>query len=515
MSVSLKNFFAKIPKIITVVFSVYIAGTLLLNVILNNSFNQYFKPNLLSISSILPFGTAALLFAAVTLICSFAGKRKGASERGFYLILALIFLFVFIIQLFISYNFYFYTGWVAGIVTGTAYNMAARKVFEFPASYYEIYPNNLFITYFLVVLYRIGFKVIPSHPYALVLVTNNLAVCAGIFLAVICIYKITNKKAVTLAAAFMGILIGAFSPWIVIPYTDTYSMLFAALAIFSALFLKGVYKYLFFSFSCFIGYLFKPTVLIIFIAAVILGIVNLLSGQKIEYKKAAAMLCCVAIAAASAFSVKHILVTRKKLPAEKSMTITHYLMMGLNSETEGVYSSDDVKYSRNIGDKKARQEANIKIIRERLEKMGFNGFAKLVIKKNLSNYNDGTFAWSREGGFYRTVYPSNLRVTMALRDFYCNKPETFRFLAQTIWFFILLCICFSAFLKVSAYSGIISLVALSLFGESIFLLLFECRARYLFLYLPLFLILAAVGLAASTDFCKKIIFERKIENGRN
>ena len=451
MSVSLKNFFAKIPKIITVVFSVYIAGTLLLNVILNNSFHQYFKPNLLSISSILPFGAAVLLFAAVTLICSFAGKRKCASERGFYLILALIFLFVFIIQLFISYNFYFYTGWDAGIVTDTAYNMAARKVFEFPASYYEIYPNNLFITYFLVVLYRIGFKVIPSHPYALVLVTNNLAVCAGIFLAVICIYKITNKKAVTLAAAFMGILIGAFSPWIVIPYTDTYSMLFAALAIFSALFLKGVYKYLFFSFSCFIGYLFKPTVFIILIAAVILGIVNLLSGQKIEYKKAAAMLCCVAIAAASAFSVKHILVTRKKLPAEKSMTI----------------------------------------------------------------YNDGTFTWSREGGFYRTVHPSNSRVTMALRDFYCNKPETFRLLAQTIWFFILLCICFSAFLKASAYSGIISLVALSLFGESIFLLLFECRARYLFLYLPLFLILAAVGLAASTDFCKKIIFERKIENGRN
>ena len=152
MAVSLKNFFAKIPKIITVVFSVYIAGTLLLNVILNNSFNQYFKPNLLSISSILPFGTAVLLFAAVTLICSFEGKRKGVSERGFYLILALIFLFVFIIQLFISYNFYFYTGWDAGIVTDTAYNMAARKVFEFSASYYELYPNNLFITYFLVVL---------------------------------------------------------------------------------------------------------------------------------------------------------------------------------------------------------------------------------------------------------------------------------------------------------------------------------------------------------------------------
>lgn len=147
--------------------------------------------------------------------------------------------------------------------------------------------------------------------------------------------------------------------------------------------------------------------------------------------------------------------------------------------------------------------------------MGFNGFAKLLIKKNLSNYNDGTFTWAREGGFYKTVYPSNSRVKTALRDFYCNKPETFRLLAQTIWFFTLLCICFSAFSKASAYSGIISLVALSLFGESIFLLLFECRARYLFLYLPLFLILAAVGLAASTDICKKIIFERKIENGHN
>ena len=185
MAVSLKNVLVKIPNIITVVFSVYVAGTLLLNVILNNSFNQYFKPNLLSISSIVPFGTAVLLFATVTLICSFAGKRKGVSERGFYLLLALIFSFVFIIQLFFSYNIYFYTGWDVEIVTDTAYNMAARKVFEFPASYYEIYPNNLFITYFLVVLYRIGFKVIPSHPYALVLVTNSLAVCAGIFLAVI------------------------------------------------------------------------------------------------------------------------------------------------------------------------------------------------------------------------------------------------------------------------------------------------------------------------------------------
>ena len=147
--------------------------------------------------------------------------------------------------------------------------------------------------------------------------------------------------------------------------------------------------------------------------------------------------------------------------------------------------------------------------------MGFNGFAKLVIKKNLSNYNDGTFTWAREGEFYKTVYPSDSRVKTALRNFYFNKPEAFRFLAQTIWFFTLLCICFSAFRKASAYSGIISLVALSLFGESIFLLLFECRARYLFLYLPLFLILAAVGLAASTDICKKIIFEREIENGRN
>lgn len=48
MAVSLKNVLVKIPKIITVVFSVYVAGTLLLNVILNNSFNQYFKPNLLN-----------------------------------------------------------------------------------------------------------------------------------------------------------------------------------------------------------------------------------------------------------------------------------------------------------------------------------------------------------------------------------------------------------------------------------------------------------------------------------
>ena len=80
MSVSLKNFFAKIPKIITVVFSVDIAGPLLLNVILNNSFNQHFKPNLLSISSILPFGAAVAVCGSNLdlLVCGQTKRRIGA-----------------------------------------------------------------------------------------------------------------------------------------------------------------------------------------------------------------------------------------------------------------------------------------------------------------------------------------------------------------------------------------------------------------------------------------------------
>ena len=43
---------------------------------------------------------------------------------------------------------------------------------------------------------------------------------------------------------------------------------------------------------------------------------------------------------------------------------------------------------------------------------------KLMRKKALTIFNDGTFAWGFEGGFYREVFPTDNPISLILRSLY-------------------------------------------------------------------------------------------------
>lgn len=92
-----------------------------------------------------------------------------------------------------------------------------------------------------------------------------------------------------------------------------------------------------------------------------------------------------------------------ELDREQNFTVTHFLMMGLSDERNGVYDQNDVEYSASFTDRAARQEANRTVIKERIQEYGVGGMVEHLAKKTLTNYNDGTFAWGGEGDFFVCV----------------------------------------------------------------------------------------------------------------
>ena len=513
------------PFAFRIMFCFYTAVTLLLLIFIDKGLNSYYIPNDLTVSNkvlILPSLLLLILFIGAIYIFrrikeSRSGKKE-LSEKQFYIIIALVFAAVYLLQLFISSHIYLKTAWDVKAVRESAENIAIGGADGVPFEYFSIYPNNILITYTLVFLYRIGNLFFASNPYKAILVFVSFVVCVSVFLMTLCIYRITCSRKLTVCGMIIGILLIALSPWIVIPYTDSIPMVFPVLAVFCYLYVKNPYlRYSLMAFVCVLGYYYKPTVIIVLIALVIIKLFVLaekLFRKKLLLKQCACMLLCIVISVGCAFGVNKAVCSQNKTPLNENrqMTMTHYLMMGLNVETEGVYCLYDLGYSNSFPDVESRQKANISVAKRRLKEMGLKGYIKLLIIKNMSTYNDGTFGWGKEGTFYFEVPEDNRNITKALRSFYYTNEQgtnyvVFATAEQILWLFILICICFCALPFRTKY-GAENLVALSLLGVSIFLLIFECRARYLFVFSPLFVILATVGLYKAYLLANKYIFSR-------
>lgn len=117
----------------------------------------------------------------------------------------------------------------------------------------------------------------------------------------------------------------------------------------------------------------------------------------------------------------------------------------------------------------------------------------------LGTFNDGTFAWMWEGAFFFKIYDEpNTRAASFLRSFFYKDGkylDVFRTSEQTLWMFVLtMCFCAALLYKNNVQYKQLSVVMLSIIGITLFEALFEVRARYLFIYVPFFCMLAAMGI---------------------
>lgn len=195
-----------------------------------------------------------------------------------------------------------------------------------------------------------------------------------------------------------------------------------------------------------------------------------------------------------------------RINKESEISFTHFIKMGLNNSTNGGYSWDDVNRSKLSKNKEERREENIVSIKERVREYGKIGLLKHQIKKTLNNYNDGTFAWSLEGNFYFEIYKKENKIVNGIRSIYYEKGTNyyiFKYFTQGTWLVILSLIPLNIFIKRKDMDNNVRVILLSLIGLFIFESIFEARARYLYTYVPIFIISGMIGLNGFMDWMKK------------
>ena len=436
--------------------------------------------------------------------CAFMKKAAAFCNRNFIRILKTAAVVLLAVQWFISYHIYFQAGWDPSIVVGSAYYIAAgeHKIGDF--WYYSQYTNQIAVTAVLAWIQELPcFLGKNTLAYFVCVAVDCVLVdLAGVF-AALSLRRLTGSGfTAILSFGLYAVLIG-ISPWIVVPYTDTYSILFASLVFYLYLLARkaGTKKrelFLWFLIGLLgrFGMMIKPTSGMVFLAVMVMEIVRLIGGKKPVRFSVLQHFCMITLALVILTGFQKVMISYIgcELNEDIRLTYTHYLMMGLNEETAGSYNANDYAFSSSQPTVAERQAANLEVVKERLADYGVGGYLYFLVRKTLTNYNDGTFSWWMEGGFnmknsskYETLLTQRLR-----RLFYGGTDWNLYFgsFEQAVWLGVLGMLLGIFFLKADKMRSEECVMLLSLLGSFAFVTLFEARGRYLYCMSPVYVMCA-------------------------
>ena len=137
------------------------------------------------------------------------------------------------------------------------------------------------------------------------------------------------------------------------------------------------------------GYLIKPTAIIVLIAITIIEIFNfILKIKEKENRKERVinnvkniLFVIVGILLVLILKIGLSKVTNYEVDEKYSVSIFHYLMMGINTDTTGAYNGDDVVNSITQNSYEERVMYNKKIFLERLKYMSLEDICEFYTKK--------------------------------------------------------------------------------------------------------------------------------------
>ena len=459
-----------------------------------------------------------LLIGAVFMIGMWFLVKKFTTTKFFiryeHLILAVISVLVLLYILIAARYYYFVTGWDAGnVIVNVKRILEGYQVDKY---YYSQCSNNLFITILFSWISK-TYKEITGKTftyYSLVAAQCFAMVLSGYF-TYYSAKNLTKKRDIALMSWFLFLILGILSPWVVVPYTDVLGVVFLATTLFlytskhnpATLILLG----LFFA----LGYYIKPTVLIPAIAIAVCSLQKIPAVIKKKTIKPWLSASFVLVGLAIGILTVKLCISTLHVPLNKdgAFDMTHYFMMGLNEESNGVWNPEDVLFSEGIDTLSERHTLNLQRAGGRLTDMGPIRTIVHIGKKLLVSFNDGSFAWAEEGDFFYLLLDSgNERIESVYRNLYYTDGSMYPlFLStrQSVWIAVLAFLAIGAFKKKKEESEDFSFLKLSVFGFMLFEILFEPRARHILPCLPILLIMSAHGLYYFTEYSLAARIARK------
>ena len=417
--------------------------------------------------------------------------------------------------------------------------------------YYSRYANNLFLTYIFLNIYKLSKVIGIYNGYFLLLFIQSIIFSLGGYL----IYKIADMyfkeryKIYSVCTWIIYMIIVGLSPHIVLTYSDGIGMFLSLLLtyiifkledrkilinnkeIIRNIILKTI-LILFFTNLTIINYYIKPQIIIVSIAYGIIKLTNIIlsiikkyiiklktiNSKKIINNKNKIqtniyyIIIILLIMLTGYMTYTYIRKANNSMgidvDKEKRFNITHYAMLGWNTESKGVFTIKDENFSGKYEKLKDREKANIEELKKRITEMGIGGVINQISRKILTNYNDGTFSGVATFVYIRDEYRiSGLDNNLSefLKNVYYERGkynQIYTQIMQCLWISILI---FNMFSYNDSKSRKIAIIILALIGLFIFETIFEARSRYIFVYVPLYIFIGVIGIKNTLNWtCRKI-----------
>lgn len=517
---------SKLIKLMTICFSIVFLIALLNTIFFNRTTQINYSVLCMSVLLVVSY---ILIYIAYKKIQKTEFKKE-PTKFQFVIFIVIIF----ILQIVFAILTFAICGWDCGIVMENAYELVINN--DINTYYFSRCPNN--IGMLLIATYIIRFISLFGTPtieqaYLFTIIFNIIIVDISAILTFKVCKKLFGNKICYFSSLFIIPLI-MFLPYIIIPYTDTISMVFPILIFYLYIKIKeekNENKRAFFTILegmlTILGYHIKPTIVIVVIA---ICIVEILRCKKIKMINLINIISLFAIGCMISYmSYSYIKnknlgnMIRKEDYEEYEMPMTHFLKIGLkevDSGTDlpvknrilyGTYNYEDVITTMENDGKNAKVKENLKTVKQRLKDYKLTGYMKFLYNKVNWILADGTFFFGQEGSFWTSEHYNKTKLGVLLQQLINNRTNKYQKITanvfQTVWLVILLGLVCSYTKKDENDYLIISKI--TIIGIVLFLLLFEGRSRYLVNHIPIFIIVGIYGLINSFEKLEEIIRKKQ------
>lgn len=457
-----------------------------------STMHYFFLPNIV----FLFLGVVFLLgmyFAVTRLKVPGFIKRQGSKFE------IICFLTFFVFQLILTYSTYAYAGWDPAVLWKFA--LLINDGVQIDASYLSTYPNNILLLNYMIVIQKIS-SILPQSLFGDYIYLFLIINCIVNSITGVLIYKIikqfTNRRVAWFGWFLYAVLVGT-SGWLDIYYSDSLILAIPVAAVYILVRSDKPIRFAYIGFMTVIAAYIKPQCIIILIAIVIWELVRMFGGLTAQRKKIVKSLAILAVGMLVGFvlskGLKH---NNLELDPEASFSATHYFMMGL--EGVGSYNLSDVEFSQSFETKSERTAANLDEAGRRIKELGFSGMISHIMDKAFYNYHDGTFGfenmtcdwfWETDRAVDNSIAKILTRIVRGGGILHILNDCIRQAVWLAIMFFVGIAPIRIAKLSDETKSSVV-VMGLSLFGLFLFSMLFEARARYLFAYVPVYIVIATL-----------------------
>lgn len=438
-------------------------------------------------------------------------------------ILVILSIVVLVIQVVIAYQIYFYTGWDASAVRNAAFYFIEHpdKIKEYFGYYFSYHTNQTTITVLIGLIMRFLHFMGIKNVYFGAIMFSVLSVNLSILLVSLVMNKLILNKFTVIFGFALCTFLCSFSPWITIPYSDTYMMLFASFAFYQYININenkyNIIRWCLIFISIFLGSLIKPQTLIMGIAIFLYEFTYKRKNTiKQEILRVFYLLLIVSISYFLSIKVQEQVVRIGSFDQNPDLafTLPHYLMVGLNYESYGTYVAEDAEISYGMFTVEERENKNFEVIRERINNLNKKGWFEFLLNKSVINFNDGSFAWGREGNFYQEVFHKDNLLANILRSYFYHEGklfDVFLITKQFMWIIVLSLVSCSIFFRKKDVETFVQIVTI---GIILFNMIFEARARYLFAYVPYLIVISTLSMNHIIEFDFSVLKKKLINTNK-